>query len=103
MKEKLFQDLLESVKQAGEIKRGELEPARANLVKNSGMPDTLAIRESMTLSRAQFAYLLGVPVRTVEGWEQGRRKPTGSARTLLLVAAKHPKIVLETVQESLSK
>ena len=99
MREDLFQDLLESVKQAGEIKRGEIEPARATLVNDSEVSDTLSIRESMTLSRSQFAHLLGVPVRTVESWEQGRRKPTGAARTLLLVAAKHPQIILETVQE----
>jgi len=50
------------------------------------------------LSQARFAELLGVSVRTLQEWEQGRRQPTGAARVLLRVAAKHPKAVLEAVR-----
>lgn len=42
------------------------------------------------LSQAQFAALLGVSVRTLQDWEQGRREPTGAARTLIRIATLHP-------------
>jgi len=46
------------------------------------------------LSQAIFARLLGVSVRTLQEWEQGRRTPTGAARTLLQIAARDPKSLL---------
>jgi putative transcriptional regulator len=53
------------------------------------------IREAARLSQQQFAHLLGVSVRTLQEWEQGRRVPSGAARTLLLVASRNPKILLD--------
>ena len=47
-------------------------------------------RAKVGLSQNAFAALLGVSVRTLQDWEQGRREPTGAARTLLRVAATHP-------------
>ena len=49
-----------------------------------------SIREDMDLSRAVFAHLLRVPVRTVEGWEQGRSNPPDTATALILMARKYP-------------
>jgi putative transcriptional regulator len=49
----------------------------------------------MGLSQARFAALLGVPVRTLQDWEQGRRAPSGAARTLLLIAEHKPETLLE--------
>ena len=46
------------------------------------------------LSQSQFAVLLGVSVRTLQGWEQGRKQPSGAARTLLAIASTNPKAVL---------
>jgi putative transcriptional regulator len=49
------------------------------------------------LSQAQFARLMGVSMRTLQEWEQGRRKPSGAAQTLLEVTTRHPEVLLELV------
>lgn len=56
--------------------------------------DVRAIRERMDLSQSAFAALLGVSLRTLQDWEQGRRKPTGPAYALLRVATRHPEALL---------
>lgn len=48
------------------------------------------IRETLQLSQAAFAALMGVSVRTLQDWEQGRRKPSGPAKALLRIAMQHP-------------
>ncbi|MBK1632349.1 transcriptional regulator [Thiohalocapsa halophila] len=58
-------------------------------------PPALAARERTGLSQARFAELLGVSVRTLQEWEQGRRQPSGAARTLFKVAERHPDVLRE--------
>ena len=59
------------------------------------VPPVAKIREQTGLSQSRFAELLGVSVRTLQDWEQGRRAPSGAARTLLLIAHKNPMALLE--------
>ena len=75
---------LEILQGIREIKRGE----HGRVI---NVPSVSAIRESTGLSQSRFAQLLGVSVRTLQEWEQGRRAPSGAARTLLMIAAKNPR------------
>jgi putative transcriptional regulator len=96
MREELFNELLESVREGGSILRGEAK-GRRTVVETNESIDVAAVRRRFGLSRPKFAALLGISARTLEGWEQGRREPDGPARVLLRVAAKHPEAVLDTV------
>lgn len=51
-------------------------------------------RKKTGLSQSQFAELLGVSIRTLQGWEQGRKQPSGAARTLLSIAINNPQALL---------
>lgn len=74
-------EVLEGIR---ELKRGE----HGRVIK---VPSVATIRENTGLSQSRFAKLLGVSVRTLQEWEQGRRVPSGAARTLLIIAAKNPR------------
>jgi putative transcriptional regulator len=78
-------DLLESVRQ---MRRGQA--ARVTQVK---LTPAAEARQKVGMSQLEFALLLGVSARTLQDWEQGRREPTGAAKTLLRVAEKHPTIL----------
>jgi putative transcriptional regulator len=82
-------DLLQSIR---EMKAGKF--ARTTQVP---VTDALRARSQMDLSQSQFATLLGVSVRTLQEWEQGRKQPTGAAQTLLRVAARTPEALLGLV------
>jgi len=95
MKEELFEELLQSVREGGEILRGRRKPSRAFRVDE---PDVRAVRREYRLSQSKFAALMGISAGTLRNWEQGRRKPEGSARILLRIVAKHPEAVLDVVR-----
>ena len=78
-----------------EILAGLRELKRGEVGRVVTVPSVAAIRERTGLSQTKFAALLGVSVRTLQEWEQGRRAPSGAARTLLMVAAKNPQALLE--------
>ena len=60
----------------------------------------IAARKASGLSQAQFAALLGVSVRTLQGWEQGRRQPTGAAKTLIAIARMNPEILASLANDA---
>ena len=78
-------EILEGIRR---LKRGEI--GRAIMI-----PPVSETRARMGLSQSEFARLLGVSVRTLQEWEQGRRVPSGPARTLLAIAHKNPHLLLE--------
>jgi putative transcriptional regulator len=78
-------EILEGLRQ---LKRGE----HGRII---NVPSVARVREKTGLSQSRFAELLGVSVRTLQEWEQGRRAPSGAARTLLLIASKNPRALLD--------
>jgi putative transcriptional regulator len=90
MKKELFEELVESIKQAGKIHRGEAKPSRKFVVTPD---DVRTIRVKLRKSQSEFARMIGVSLDTLQNWEQGRRQPVGPARALLVVAARAPRVV----------
>lgn len=78
-----------------EILSGLRELKRGDVGRVVSIPDVATVRGKTGLSQAQFAALLGVSVRTLQDWEQGRRAPSGAARTLLMVADRNPRALLD--------
>lgn len=78
-----------------EILEGLREIRHGQIGRVSAVPSVVVVRERTGLSQARFAELLGVSVRTLQEWEQGRRSPSGAARTLILIAAKNPAALLD--------
>lgn len=99
MNDEMFAELLESVREGGAILRGERKASRTFLVEP---PDVRGIRERFELSQSEFAGLLGVSIKTLQNWEQGRRSPRGAARVLLQVAERHPDAVWDVVHQEVS-
>ena len=94
MKDELFQQLAASLKEGGAILRGKKKPARSTTLDS---PDAKAVRKKLGLKQHQFAALLGISHRTLQNWEQGHRRPEGTARALLRVAESHPEAVLDAL------
>ncbi len=95
MRKELFDDLLESVREAGAILRGEKAPSR---VFEYTPLDIKAIRGKLNKSQREFALMIGVSTSTLQNWEQGRRTPRGPARALLKVAEKNPQAVADALE-----
>ncbi|HRE19375.1 MAG TPA: helix-turn-helix domain-containing protein [Rhodocyclaceae bacterium] len=78
-------DLLESARQ--------MRAGKATRVTTVEVTEAVQARNKVGLSQAEFARLLGVSVRTLQDWEQGRREPSGAAKTLLRIATQNPDAV----------
>ena len=86
------QEILEGIKEIKRFKKGEIKLRARTL--NEPSP-TRTIRKRLKLSQSAFAGLMGVSPRTIQDWEQGRRKPQGPAKSLLRVAEQHPEVFIE--------
>ena len=86
------QEILEGIKEIKRFKKGEINLISRTL--NEPSP-AKTIRQRLRLSQSAFAILMGVSPRTIQDWEQGRRKPQGPARSLLRIAEQHPEIFVE--------
>ena len=94
MKKQMFEELLGSVREAGAILRGAQKPARRTAVRASGVR---VIRERTSLSQSEFAQLIGVSVKTLQNWEQDRRRPTGPAAALLSIIEHDPALAVKAI------
>ena len=97
MKKAMFEELLGSVREAGAILRGERKPSRRVAIGSSGVR---TIRERTSLSQSEFARLIGVSVKTLQNWEQDRRRPTGPAAALLKILAHEPRLAVQAIHRA---
>jgi len=96
MKTQQFEQLVSSIKEAGEIKTGKRNPSRVYQIEP---PDIKGVREKLNVSQNEFAIMIGVSVRTLQNWEQGRRRPEGPAKALLRIASRNPQAVLDALYQ----
>lgn len=94
MEKELFEQLQKSLQEAGDHLSGE-EPLPEENIHFHSEPDPCEIRGRMELTQKEFAALLGVSVRTLQGWEQGRRRPRGPSKRLLRVASERPDALIQ--------
>jgi putative transcriptional regulator len=85
-------EILEGIQEIKVYKAGR-RSLRTHTLRHPAPPQ--AIRAKLQLSQAAFAGLMGVSLRTVQDWEQGRRKPSGPAEALLRIAEQHPEVFME--------
>jgi putative transcriptional regulator len=94
VKRQMFEELLGSVREAGAILRGQQKPSRRTVIRSPGV---LVIRERTRLSQSEFAQLIGVSVKTLQNWEQHRRRPTGPAAVLLRIIDRNPVLAVKAI------
>jgi putative transcriptional regulator len=96
MRAKDFANLLTSVREARQIKARRRKASRVFEVKP---PEIKRVRAGLGVSQGEFALMIGVSRRTLQNWEQGRRRPVGPAKALLRVAARDPASVLAALHD----
>lgn len=94
MNSDLFEDLKTSLRQMKAIESGTLQPSRV-----FNQNEVSQARAELKLTQTEMATLLGTPLSTLRGWEQGRRKPHKTARILLRLAKEKPDLVMRTARE----
>ena len=82
-------EILNGIQEIKAFKAGELDLKTRELSEPASAKE---IRQQLKLSQAAFAGLMGVSLRTIQDWEQGRRKPSGPAKSLLRIAEQHPEV-----------
>ncbi len=87
LKRDVWQETLDAVR---DIKAGKV-----GNVQTVELPPVVEARQKVGLSQSRFAELLGVSVRTLQDWEQGRRKPSRAAISLIQIAKQRPDVLRE--------
>ena len=82
-------EILEGLNEISNFKQGKVQLKTTELSEPS---EPKIIRSKLKLSQSAFAGLLGVSIRTLQDWEQGRRNPQGPAIALLRIAEQHPEV-----------
>ena len=95
MNDKQFAELKDAVAMMARHLRGER--VRGMQTTKNPDPDVRAIREATQVSQSDFARLIGINLRTLQNWEQGRSRPTGAARALLKIVASNPKSAIKAL------
>jgi putative transcriptional regulator len=96
MKKQVFDDLVRSVRDMSGHMRGErVKGVRERIIPD---PEPRKVRAITKLSQREFAAVIGMPLRTVQNWEQKRTRPAGSARALLRAIEKDPDHVLQALK-----
>lgn len=85
-------EILEGIAEIKQFKNGHLTLRTTELSQPS---PPQKIRQKLNLSQSAFAGLMGVSVRTLQDWEQGRRDPQGPAVALLRIAEQHPEVFVD--------
>ena len=86
------QEILEGIREIKAFKAGKTTLKTRELSEPSSAKE---IRKKLELSQAAFAALMGVSLRTVQDWEQGRREPSGPAKSLLRIAEQYPAVFMQ--------
>ena len=94
MNDKDFKKLVESVKQMGAIMQGKKIVHRRTVLSDI---DVKVLRENIGLTQADFSRMIGVSIKTLQNWEQGRREPDGPAKALLRVVEREPQAVINAL------
>ena len=94
MEKTLFDDLVQSLKEAKDISRGTAKASRRFEI---APIDVKAVREQIGLSQNEFAHLMRVSIKTLQNWEQHRRNPTGPAAALLKIVLTAPDVALKSL------
>lgn len=93
-KREIGTEILEGLREIKAHKAGKVRLRTRELKEPSSAQD---IRKKLGLSQDAFAGLIGVSTRTLQDWEQGRRKPQGPAKALLRIVEKHPEVLVDEV------
>lgn len=94
MEQVLLGDWVQSLKETRAIAKDQAQASRRFAV---AAPDVKAVREQIGLSQSEFARLMCVSIKTLQNWEQNRRKPAGPAAALLKIVSNAPDVALRTL------
>ena len=94
MDKQLFEELVQSLKQARTISKGKAKASRRFKIESTNVK---VIREGVGLTQDEFARLMRVSIKTLQNWEQHRRQPTGPAAALLKIVSTSPKLALQSL------